>query len=442
MAIRARQTDDMTNVLIYLVLPFLGSILIGVPVVFAIGIGCFVFLAFSGTTIPMLVLVTEMASGLDSYALLALPAFVMTGELLNRCGLTDRLVNLANAAVGWIRGGLAHVTTVTGMLLATISGSALADAATLGPVVIPAMIRERFPPGFAAAITAAAACIGAIIPPSVPLVIIGSQLGMSIGGLFLAGVIPGLLTGIALMITSWLLCRFRGFGAPRPFEGVSALGRHSIRALPALTIPAIILGGILGGVFSPTEAGVIAVIYTTILGRLVYRNLSLRSFGEALMSTAQITGAAVIIVAISLVMGRILAFEQIPQKLVALMSGVTTEPVLVFLIVVILLLVVGCVMDAVANMIILGPLLMPICTQLLEMQSFQYGIFLMYALLIGLLTPPLGLALFVVAPIAKVSAEHISVAVLPFIAAMLIVLTMIAFFPALTMWLPTVAGYE
>jgi C4-dicarboxylate transporter DctM subunit len=215
-----------------------------------------------------------------------------------------------------------------------------------------------------------------------------------------------------------------------------------MRALPALTIPAIILGGILGGIFSPTEAGVIAVIYTTILGAFFYRNLNLRSFGEALMSTAQVTGAAVIIVAISLVMGRILAFEEIPQKLVAVMSGVTTEPLLVFLIVVILLLVVGCVMDAVANMIILGPLLMPICTQLLDMQSFQYGIFLMYALLIGLLTPPVGLALFVVAPIAKVSAERISVAVLPLIAAMLVVLTLIAFFPAITMWLPTIAGYK
>ncbi len=432
----------MSNVLIYLLLPFMGSILLGVPIVFAIGIGCFVYIALSGTTIPMLVLVTEMASGLDSYALLALPAFVMTGELLNRCGLTDRLVNLANAVVGWIRGGLAHVTTVTGMLLATISGSALADAATLGPVLIPAMIRERFPPAFAASITAAAACIGAIIPPSVPLVIIGSQLGMSIGGLFLAGVIPGLLTGLALMITSWILCRVQGFGEPRPFEGIRPLATHTVRAIPALTIPAIILGGILGGVFSPTEAGVIAVIYATILGALVYRNLSLRSFGEAVLSTAQVTGAAVIIVAISLVMGRILAFEQVPQKLVALMSGITTEPILVFLIVVLLLLIAGCFMDAVANMIILGPLLMPICTQLLEMQPFQYGIFLMYALLIGLLTPPVGLALFVVAPIAKVSAERISLAVLPLIAAMLVVLTLIAFFPSLTLWLPTVAGYK
>ncbi len=430
------------SILVYMMLPFILSILIGVPIVFAIGIACASYLIFSGTSIPMTVLVTEMAGGLDSYALLALPAFVMTGELLNRCGFTDRLINLANILVGWIRGGLAHVTTVTGMLLAMISGSALADAATLGPVLIPAMIRERFPAGFAASITASAACIGAIIPPSVPLVIIGSQLGMSIGGLFLAGVVPGVLTGVALMITSWILCRIGGFGAPQPLPTLRRIGEVAYSAIPALTIPAIILGGILGGVFSPTEAGVIAVVYASVLGGFYYRNLSAREFGSAVVTTARVTGAAVIIVAISLVMGRILTFEQVPQKLVALMSGFSTDPLVVYLVVLALLLLVGCVMDAVANMIILGPLLMPICTQLLDMQPFQYGVFLMYALLIGLLTPPVGLALFVVAPIAKVSAEKVSVAVLPFIAAMVVVLTLIAFVPSLTMWLPTAAGYR
>lgn len=432
----------MTAILLYLFLPFLAAILLGVPIAFAIGIGCAFFIAFSGTTIPMSVLVTEMASGLDSYALLALPTFVMTGELLNRCGLTDRLIALANSIVGWIRGGLAHVTTVTGMMLATISGSALADAATLGPILIPAMIREKFPPAFAASITGAAACIGAIIPPSVPLVIIGSQLGISIGGLFLAGVIPGLLTGLALMITSWLICRIRGFGTHHRFEGLRPVARHAGRALPVLAIPVIILGGILGGIFSPTEAGVIAVIYTALLGVFVFRNLNARGLGEAFVATARVTGAAVVIVAISLVMGRILAFEQVPQKLLALMVDVTANPLVVYLIVVILLLIVGCFMDAVANMIILGPLLMPICVQLLDMHPFTYGIFLMYALLIGVLTPPLGLVLFVVGPIAKVSSERLSLAVLPFIAAMLLVLTLVAFVPALTVWLPTVAGYK
>lgn len=431
----------MTTVLLYLFLPFLAAILLGVPIAFSIGIGCAFFIAFSGTTIPMSVLVTEMASGLDSYALLALPTFVMTGELLNRCGLTDRLIALANSIVGWIRGGLAHVTTVTGMMLATISGSALADAATLGPILIPAMVRERFPPAFAASITAAAACIGAIIPPSVPLVIIGSQLGISIGGLFLAGVIPGLLTGLALMITSYLICRLRGFGTHHRFEGVRPIARNTVRAAPVLLIPVIILGGILGGVFSPTEAGVIAVVYTTILGMFVLRNLNARALGESFVATARVTGAAVVIVAISLVMGRILAFEQVPQKLLALMVDVSANRLVVYLIVVALLLVVGCFMDAVANMIILGPLLLPICTKLLEMHPFTYGIFLMYALLIGVLTPPLGLVLFVVGPIAKVSTERLSLAVLPFIFTMLVVLTLVAFVPALTTWLPNAAGY-
>ena len=432
----------MTEIGLYLFLPFLVSILAGIPIAFAIGIGCASYLVLSGTSIPMSVLVTEMASGLDSYALLALPTFVMTGELLNRCGLTDRLIALANSIVGWIRGGLAHVTTVTGMMLATISGSALADAATLGPILIPAMIRERFPPAFAASITAAASCIGAILPPSVPLVIIGSQLGISIGGLFLAGVIPGILTGVALMITSWVICRVRGFGTQYPFEGLRPIIRNTGRALPVIVIPVIILGGILGGVFSPTEAGVIAVFYTALLGVFVYRNLSASQLGSAFVATARITGAAIVIVAISLVMGRILAFEQIPQKMLALMVDLTANKYAVYVIIVILLLIVGCFMDAVANMIILGPLLLPICTQLLDMTQFQYGIFLMYGLLLGLLTPPLGLVLFVVGPIAKVSSERLSLAMLPFIGTMLVMLTLIAFVPPLTMWLPTLGGYK
>lgn len=432
----------MTTILLYLFLPFLAAVLGGVPIAFAIGIGCAAYIALSGTSIPMSVLVTEMSSGLDSHALLALPAFVMTGELLNRCGLTDKLIALANSVVGWIRGGLAHVTTVTGMMLATISGSALADAATLGPILIPAMIRERFPPAFAASITAAAACIGAIIPPSVPLVIIGSQLGISIGGLFLAGVLPGLLTGVALMATSWVVCTLRGFGNRHPFEGIRPVSRHFVTALPVLMIPVIILGGILGGIFSSTEAGVIAVAYACCLGAFVYRNLSIKGVSDAFVATARVTAAAVVIVAISLVMGRILAFEQLPQKLLGLMVSITENRLAVYLIVVILLLIVGCFMDAVANMIILGPLLLPICTKLLEMHPFQYGVFLMYALLIGVLTPPLGLVLFIVGPIARVSVERLSIAVLPFIGAMLVVLTLVAFVPALTVWLPTVAGYR
>lgn len=432
----------MTLAALYLFLPFLVLLALGVPVAFAIGGACAVFIAFSGEPIPYSVIVTEMSAALNSYALLALPTFIMTGELLNRSGLTDRLVQLSTALVGWIRGGLAHVTTGTGMLLGCISGSALADAATIGPLMIPAMERERFPRAFAAAISAAAAAIGAILPPSIPLIIIGSQLGLSIGGLFLAGVVPGILTGLALMATSWLISRRGNYGRMHRFAGVAHAARSFGAALPILVIPAIILGGILGGVFTPTEAGVIAVTYAILVGRLYYRSLGARQLYLAFAGTARVSASTLIIVAISLVFARILAYQRVPQELLQLILGISDNRYVLLLAVTLFLLFVGTFMDAVANMIILGPLLMPLALEGLHMAPLQYGIFLMYALLLGVLTPPLGLVLFVVAPIARVSLEALSLAVLPFLIAMLCVLTMVALVPEVTLWLPRLGGYQ
>jgi len=427
---------------VYLFLPFLALLVIGVPIAFSLGLACAFFIAFAGTPVPFSVMITEMSASIDNYALLALPTFIMTGELLNRCGLTDRLIALAASLVGWIRGGLAHVATVTGMLLGCISGSALADAATIGPLMIPAMVRERYPPAFAAAISGAAATIGAILPPSVPLVIIGSQLGISIGGLFVAGIVPGILTGLALMITSYLICLRRDYGIVHPFEGLPKAARTTLAAVPILVIPMIILGGILGGVFTPTEAGAVAVFYAILVGSMFYRSLSLGGLWLAFRGTTRVTAGALMIVAVSLVFGRILTYEQVPQELLNLVLGLTENRILLFLIVVAALLIVGTFMDAVANMIILGPLLMPLALHGLAMNPMQYGIFLMYTLLLGVLTPPLGLVLFIVAPIGGVGLERLSFAVLPFLAAMLIVLTLIAFVPEVTLYLPSLAGYE
>lgn len=426
----------------YLFAPFIGLLALGVPIALALGSACVFFIAFAGMPVPFSIIAGETAAALDSYALLALPTFVMTGELLNRAGLTDRLVRLAMSLVGWLRGGLAHVTTVTGMLLGCISGSALADAATIGPLMIPAMVRENYPRSVAAAISAAAATIGAILPPSVPLIIIGSQLGISIGGLFLAGVIPGILTGLALIIVSWIQARRGDHGVIQPFPGLREAAAATGSALPILAIPAIILGGILSGIFTPTEAGVIAVVYSAALGYFYYRTLSLGSLGDAFAETSRVTASALIIVALSLVFGRLLTYLQVPQDLTAMILGVTDNRFLLLLIVVAFLLMMGTFMDAVANMIILGPLLMPLALQGLGMEPIQYGMFLMYALLLGVLTPPLGLVLFIVAPIARVNLESLSLAVLPYIAAMLFVLTLIALVPPITMFLPGVAGYN
>lgn len=431
---------SVQDLILFLFLPFFVTLLLAIPVVYSLGIACAVFLLFSGTRIPAIIIATEMYAAINVVALLALPMFVLTGELLNRCKLTDRLILLARQLVGWLRGGLAHVNIVTSMFFAGISGSVLADAASIGPLLIPAMIKEGYSRAFSAAVTASSSTIGAIIPPSIPLIIVGGQLQISIGGLFLAGVVPGILTGLFLMIVSYFFCLLKGYGLRHPFEGVRATAVHTFRAGPVLIIPIWILGGILGGVFTPTEAGAIAVVYTIIISTLFYRTLNFREFFGAIDSTVRVTASALIIVAIAIVFGRILTFHQFPQQLVDIILNFTENKVILFLALVALFLFVGTFMDALANMIILGPLLMPLALQGLDIHPIQYGMFLMYALLLGIITPPLGLVLFVVSPIADVSLERTSLAVLPFLFAQLLVLALIVFVPDVTLALPRLAG--
>jgi TRAP-type transport system large permease protein len=426
----------------YLLIPFGALLILGIPVAFALGLACVIFLFFSGTTIPPLILVTEMYTAVNQFALLALPMFVLTGELLNRCDITEKLVEVARLMVGWLKGGLAHVNILTSMFFAGISGSVLADAASLGPILIPAMIRERYPPAFSAAVTAASAVIGAIIPPSTVAIIIGGQLQISIGGLFAGGIIPGVLIGLALMVTAGVISARRGYGDIHPFEGIIPMAKGSAKAAPALLIPFIILGGILGGIFTPTEAGAIAVLYTLIIGTFYYRTLDMRKLIDSMIGTAKVTASALVIVSTAIVFSRILTFFRIPQEILELLIAVSDNRVIMALILIGLFLVMGTFMDALANMIILGPLIMPVATAEtgLGMTDIQFGLFLMISLLLGLITPPLGLLLFITGPIAKESLEKVSLAVIPFLVAELVVLLMIVFIPSITMAIPRALG--
>ena len=433
----------MELVVTYLFLPFIVFLLLGVPIAFSLGLASTFFLFLSGTRIPPLILVTQMYGGIDSFALLALPMFVLTGELLNRLELTERLIEVARLIVGWIKGGLAHVNVVTSMFFAGISGSVLADAASIGPILIPAMVRERYPAAFSAAVTASSAVIGAIIPPSIPLIIVGGSLQISIGGLFAAGIIPGVMIGFLLMVVSFFFALFRGYGDVHRFEGVRPVAKGTIKALPVLAIPIIILYGILGGIMTPTEAGAAAALYSMILGTIyavVYRQFDLAKFRAALIGTARVTGSSLIIVGAAIVFGQILIFHQFPQDLLKLLLAISENKVVLFLIIVAFFLFVGTFMDALANMIILGPLLMPIAVEGMGMHPIQYGMFLMIGLLLGVITPPLGLVLFIVAPIAKVSLEKVSFAVIPFLIIEIVVLALIAFVPEVTLAIPRMTG--
>ena len=425
----------------WLFLPFLVLLAVGVPIAFSLALACAIFLLFSGTRIPTLVLATEIYGAVDSFTLLALPTFVLAGELLNRCDLTEKLITLARQLVGWLRGGLAHVTVVASMFFAGMNGSALADAASIGPIMIPSMVKERYPRAFAGAVVASASVIGAIIPPSIPLVIIGGQLQISIGGLLMGGVIPGILIGLTLMSVCYVIVRMRGYGEVHRFAGIRPLVRSSFEAIPALALPFLILGGMGSGMFSPTESGAVTVLYTIVIGTLFYRTLTFSKLWDALGATAAVTASSLIIVAAAVVLGRIITFHRVPQEVLQLMTSITGDPLLLLLLVILLFIFVGMFMDAVANMVILGPLLYPVCVQGIGMHPIQYGEFLMIGLLLGVLTPPVGLVLFVVSPIAKVSLERLSLAVLPYLFFELIILFLIGIYPEITLALPRLAGY-
>jgi tripartite ATP-independent transporter DctM subunit len=382
-----------------------------------------------------------MYGSIDSFTLLALPTFVLSGELLNRCDLTDKLVVMARQLVGWMRGGLAHVTIVASMFFSGINGSALADAASIGPIMIPSMIKAKYPRDFSAAVVAASSILGPIIPPSIPLVIIGGQLQISIGGLLIGGVIPGIMVGGILMAVCYVWARWKRYGELQPFEGFRPLVRSSVTAGPALVIPFLILGGMIFGIFSATEAGTVTVLYTILIGTLFYRTLTWSKLWGALSATVGVTASSLLIVGAAVMFGHIVTFYQVPQALLGLMMALTTDWFWLLMLVVLLFIAVGMFMDPVANMIILGPLLYPICVGGLGMHPIQYGMFLMIGLLLGILHPPIGLILFVVAPIARVTVERLSIAILPFLVLEVIFLILIGVFPEITLWLPRLAGY-
>ena len=442
----------MEVVALYLLLPLFILLVIGVPIAFSLGLSCTFFLVLINIpalelvprAIPMNVLISEMYGGVNQFALLALPMFVLSGELMYRFLIIERLINLSREMVGWVPGGLAHVTIVASTLFAFISGSALATAASIGPTMIPAMIREKYPNDFAAAIVAAAAILGPIIPPSTPMIIVGSQLGISIGGMFAAGVVPGLLIAAVMMGIAFIISRRRKYGELHPFQGMRPLARSTLRAVPTMSVPIVLLVGILGGVFTPTEAGAVTVFYALLLGFTLFRTADGSKVRAALRNTAKVTASVLLIIATALVFNRIMTYFRVPQKLLEFILSLSSDPLVIGLVLIAFLLALGTFMDELSNMVILGPLLMPICTspEGLGMHPIQYGLFLMTAILLGLLTPPLSLLLNVAAPIAKVSIERLSITVLPFLAAQVAILFLMAFYPPVTMWLPRLLGFD
>ncbi len=397
----------------------------------ALAATAFVFLQH----IDPIIIVQQEVSAANSFTFVAAPLFILMGHVMNNAGVTQRIFGFATTIVGWLRGGLCHANVIASMIFAGMSGSAVAEAGGLGVVEIRAMRDAKYPIGMAAGLTAAAATIGPIIPPSLPMVVYGAAAEVSVGKLFIAGVIPGVLMGLALMVLCSLMARC--LDLPKgDFPTPAELWRKFREAFWALMTPVVLLGGMLSGVFTPTEAAAVATLYALILGLFVYRSFSLARLPRLILDTVETTGVVMTLVMVAKLLGWCLAISRIPQIAGQALTAWSANPLVYLLIVNMLLLFVGCFMEGIAAMLILIPILVPVAMKL-GIDPVHFGVVFVLNLMIGTVTPPVGVVLYVVSNIARISFERMSRAIVPFLIPLLVVLAAITLWPPLTTWLPS-----
>ncbi len=416
---------------------FLISLFLGFPVALCLALTACAGLLYQGS--PLIVVVQRMFQGFNSFSLLAVPFFVLAGDLMNKCGITQRLIDFSYLLVGRIPGGLAHANIAASMFFGGISGSAVADTAAIGSIMVPGMIRNGYDPGFSAAVTAASSTMGPIIPPSILMVIMGVTTGISIGGLFTAGIVPGLMLGIGMMIYSYFVSIRRNYPRdPNPLT-VRRLMKGLREAGPALMAPVIIMGGIMGGIFTPTEAAAVAVLYALILG-MCYRTLRLKDCAEVLSSSVITTAVLLFIIGTANAFAWLLAAEQIPEHLAHLIQSLTTNKFLILLLLNVLLLFIGMFLEGGAAIIILAPTLLSVATQV-GIEPLHFGTIMVLNMAVGLLTPPLGVCLFVVCGVTKLDLSMVIRAVIPFVFVELAVVLIITYLPEACLAIPRLLGY-
>ena len=423
----------------WIALAFFGMILIGMPIAFALGItGLIGLMLTMGTSLLMLV-PQQIFSGMNSFVLMAIPLFLLSGELMNVSGITERIVAFTNTLVGHRKGGLGHVNIVANIFMAGISGAAVADAAALGTMLIPAMGKSGYSRPYSSALTAAASIIGPTIPPSMAMIVYGSVANTSIAGLFATGFLPGLLMGTLYMILNHRISSKRGYQMQAEKASRAEVFKAMKDGVFALFMPVIILGGILSGIVTPTEAAGVAVGYALFVGLFIFRTLTPRNIWEALKNTVAISGVSLLLVSVGGILSWVLTVAQIPQTIASAILGITTNKYFFLLLVCILLLIVGCFMDLTASIIILTPILAPIAAQL-GIHPLHFGITVVLALNIGLNTPPVGAVLFVVASIGKVPMEGMLREIWPFLICQIVALAVVAFIPWFSLAVPALLG--
>lgn len=413
--------------------PFLFFILLRVPVAFALALACMPIFFLEPRLTPILLL-QEMFKSYNSFVLLAVPFFLLAANLMNAAGITDRLIHLSRALVGHLPGGLGHVNVVVSMFFAGISGSSTADAAGIGSLLIPQMKKEGFTPTFAVAVTACSAVMGVIIPPSILMVVWGGLMSVSIGGLFLAGVIPGVLIAGAQMATVYIYARRHGMGL-HDRATLIELAAALAGAFLALLTPIIIVGGIVGGFFTPTEASVVAALYALVLGVFVYRSVGPTKVAYVLYDTGRFAAIALFCIGTASAFGWLLAYFKIPAALVTYVQAMNLGVTEMGIAVAVSFLVIGCFIDAIPAIIILGTVLWPV-TQAVGMHPIHFAIIGIISLAFGLVTPPYGLCLLIACAIGKISVREALRDVATILAPMLAILGLVIFFPSITLWLP------
>ncbi len=422
----------MSLALAILAISFFVLLFLGAPVFVVLGLPSALYLVIEG--LPLELVPQRFFTGIDIFLLLAIPLFMLAGEVMNAGHLTDRLVEFSQAVIGKVRGGLAMVNVLTSMFFAGITGSAVADASAIGSMMIPMMSKQGYPKAFSVAVTAASSIIGPIIPPSIVFIMYGVLASTSIIDLFLAGIVPGILLGLSQMAVIQLMAKRRDFAAGSP-TSFSKIIHTGIRAIPAMILPFIILGGILGGVFTPTEAGAVAVLYGVILAGLVYRKLTAPTVVRIGLNVGRNLGELLLIIGASNLLAWILAAEQVPQRIAEAMLFISTEPVVLLLLINLVLFIVGMFLDTFPALIILTPVLLPIA-EAIGVDRLHLGVIMVLNLMVGTVTPPVGVCLFIACNIGKVEVEAAIKEILPFILASMFVVLLITFVPELATTVP------
>jgi C4-dicarboxylate transporter DctM subunit len=419
-------------------LTLVACLLLGVPVAFSLGLAAMVGVMVAD--IPLLYMAQTAYTGCDVFTLISVPGFILAGYLMQRGGISERITNVANELVGFLPGGLGIVTILACMFFASVSGSGPATVAAIGSIMIPAMKKQGYSTKFSAGVSASGGTLGILIPPSNPMIIYGVVANVSIAGLFMAGMIPGLFVGVMLSLVTFVLSKHYGFSGERKSFSFHRLWQALFRGFWALLSPIIVLGGIYTGAFTPVEASIVAVLYALVVGLLIYRSLRFRAIYDSLVESSLLSGCVLIIMGPALAFGRILTLYRIPQELAEMFASISTNWFVVFMVINLFLIFVGTFMETLAAIVILTPIFLPIVKEL-GIDPIHFGILIVVTSEIGFLTPPLGVNLFVACGLTGLSLEIVSRAVIPFILTLVTCVVILTLFPQISTFLPFLLGF-